>query len=154
MATDGEQQQRELEEIRRSFLEIGNRMGPLFEPAQKNGRDAEEAPAEAPEQPPRPRRLRLAAAAVAVACLLVGLGLGAALAGGSGDDRPTPTSIVTQVVPKPETKVVAPPDCLRAVQSGDETIDLLMRKQRTRRLSLALKAYTQASQACRKEASP
>jgi hypothetical protein len=153
MATDGERQQRELEEIRRSFLEIGNRMGPLFEPAQKNGGDAEEAPAAAPEEPARPRRLRLAAAA-AVACLLVGLGLGAALAGGSGNDRPTPTSIVTQVVPKPETKVVAPPDCLRAVQSGDETIDLLMRKQRTRRLSLALKAYTQASQACRKEASP
>jgi hypothetical protein len=36
----------------------------------------------------------------------------------------------------------------------DETVDLLLRNIRDRRLSSAVKAYAAASQACRREASP
>jgi hypothetical protein len=36
----------------------------------------------------------------------------------------------------------------------DETMDLLLRNIRDRRLSSTVKAYTTASQACRREASP
>jgi hypothetical protein len=48
---------------------------------------------------------------------------------------------------------VVPPTCLETARRADELMDLFTRKVRDRRLSLALKEYTLASQACRKEAS-
>ena len=54
MATDDQQRQhRELEEIRRGFVEMGARMGSLFEPAEL---DEQEQPAAAPPAPHLPHR--------------------------------------------------------------------------------------------------
>ncbi|HZD72175.1 MAG TPA: hypothetical protein VFA45_25635 [Actinomycetes bacterium] len=166
-----EQRRRELEEIRDSFRQIGIRMGSLFEPAQERSsgtgeaqasgpQEAEPGPAEgqahAPALGPRPRRRALswaAPAAIALVCLLAGGGLGYYLHGPPASPELTPT-VITQTVVRTETKPVAPRACLEAARRGDESIDLLLRNVRDRRLSLALKAYTTASQACRQEASP
>jgi hypothetical protein len=176
-----EQQQRELAEIRRSFTEIGIRMGSLFEPASPNdgddrgGRPARPAPADAipiPVPPPAgrlnwalalKRRPNWALALVMACCLLVGGGLGYLLhrpTDGTNQPseslfappltQPAPTSAPTSAPPT----TVPPSACLRTAQRGDELIDLLTKNIRDHRLSLALKAYTEASQACRKEASP
>ncbi|HEX8862820.1 MAG TPA: hypothetical protein VGC06_27765 [Actinomycetes bacterium] len=156
-----EQQQRQLEEIRRSFQEIGVRVG-AFEPAQHNGSGNQ--PPSASVLPAGPRlvmRWPLAVvAAVAVVCLLLGGGLGyllhrptAAAEVPAAAEMPA-TSIVTRVVPSPpQTRVVVPPACLETARRADELMDLFTRKVRDHRLSLALKEYTLASQACRKEAS-
>jgi hypothetical protein len=163
MATDTgdhrERQQRELEEIRRSFQEIGIKMGSVFEPAQPNGDGADQpvlpAPATAAQPPPASGRPTWVLALAVVACLVIGGGFGYLLHRPAADITwPTATSIVTRTVPRPQTRVVAPPACLRTAQRGDEVIDLFTRNIRDRRLSLALKAYTLASQACRREASP
>jgi hypothetical protein len=162
-----DRQRRELEEIRRSFAEIGTRMGSLFEPAQE--RQAREVEHEESVEPtvqatPAGRRMpRWAVPAVlglALVCLLVGGGLGYLLhrpttaAEGPAAGMPA-TSIVTRVVPSPpQTRVVAPPACLETARRADELMDLFTRNIRDRRLSLALKEYTLASQACRKKASP
>ncbi len=157
-----DRQRRELEEIRRSFAEIGTRMGSLFEPAQE--RQAREAEHEESVEPtvqatPAGRRMpRWAVPAVlglALVCLLVGGGLGYLLHRPAAATGVPVTSIVTRVVPSPpQTRVVAPPACLETARRADELMDLFTRKVRDRRLSLALKAYTLASQACRKKASP
>jgi hypothetical protein len=157
-----QQQQRELEEIRRSFQEIGIRMGSMFEPESRNGATAEQPslPAPAPAaQPPAKGRPTWMLALVVAACLLIGGGLGYLLHRPTADTTDWPavtvTSIVTQTAPAdPQTKFVAPPACLQTAQRADEVIDLFTKNIRDRRLSLALKAYTMASQACRKEASP
>jgi hypothetical protein len=100
----------------------------------------------------------VAAVAVAVA-LLVGVGLGyllphqrarapaAAPPPPAGTQAPTSTVAVRVV-----TRV--PSSCLEAARKGDLTIHLYTINVRDRRLVEALKAYTLASQACRKEASP
>jgi hypothetical protein len=153
-----EQQQRELEEIRRSFQEIGVRVG-AFEPAQRNGARGNRPPS-ASVAPAAPRLVMgwplAVVAAVAVVCLLLGAGLGYLLHRPAAAATEVPaTSIVTRVVPSPpQTRVVAPPVCLDSAKRADELMDLFTRNVRDRRLSLALKAYTVASQACRKEASP
>jgi hypothetical protein len=158
-----DQQQRELEEIRRSFQEIGGKVGSVFEPAQDNGNSPAQpalpAPAPAPTTPvhqaPAKGRPTWMLALVAAACLLLGGGLGYLLhRPTAGPTWPTVTSIVTRMAPQPQPKVVVPPACLQTAQRGDEMIDLFTRNVRDRRLSLALKAYTEASQACRKEATP
>lgn len=155
-----EEQQRELAEIRRSFEEIGIRVG-SFEPAQPNGSSAGQptlpAPATPVQPPPARGRPTWVPALVVVACLLLGGGLGYLLHHPTADtSSPTPTSIVTVTVPAPEpqTRTVVPPACLQTAQRGDELIVLFTRNVRDRRLDSALKAYTLASQACRKEASP
>jgi hypothetical protein len=156
-------QRRELEQIRRSFTQIGTRMGSLFEPAQE--REAQQAEHQQPaepgtrtvEAPPAGRRVpswRVPAVVVlALLCLLVGGGLGFLLRGPAPAPVTIPT-VVTRTVVRTETKPVAPPACLATAQRGDEVIDLLVRNIRDRRLTIALKAYTTASQACRREASP
>jgi hypothetical protein len=153
-----EQRRRELEEIRRSFTEIGVRMGSLFEPAQQDRDGAAEAQeAQEPAVVPAPAGRRTpswtVAAVIALVCLLAGGGLGYLLhrPAAAAAPEPIPTAITSVVV---QTRPVAPPACLQAAQRGDETIDLLVRNIRDRRLSLALKSYTTASQTCRKEASP
>ena len=114
-----EQQQRELEEIRRSFEQIGIKMGSLFEPAQPNGNSAGQAALPAPDTAVQP-------------------------APAKGRPAWAPTWVLA-------LGVVA---CLQTAKRGDEMIALFTNNVRDRRLSLALKAYTLASQACRKEASP
>jgi len=163
-ATDREERQRrELEEIRRSFKEIGTRMGSLFEPASPDEPDkAEEAtPALPPPQKPAAaapaadRQLPTWAlpAVVALVCLLVGGGLGFLLHRPAAiSAQPTTSTVVVSTLP--ETKSVAPPACLESARRADVVIDLLIRNIRDRRLTMALEAYTEASQACRKEASP
>src|SRR4029450_2597927 len=115
MATDRDEQQRqqqELEEIRRSFAEMGARMGSLFEPAQD-----EPERATAPVLPPAPaveRRPRWQLVGAAVLLLLLGTLLGWAVAGGGGDD-PTaqPTTAPTTAQPSrppTTTKPTVPTD--------------------------------------------
>ncbi len=204
-ASDQERQQRELEEIRRSFKEIGARMGSLFEPAQPNGnseaagRPQLEAPAkplspaapDAPDTPDTPvtparpsapappaaleartdpvvpspvvpatmwerARANRVAVVIAVGCLLAGIGLGYLLPRASARDTspPSVTAAVPTTLPAVPPRAVAPPACLETARRGDVVVDLLMRNIRDQRLTLAFKAYTEASQACRKEASP
>jgi hypothetical protein len=156
-AGDGrEQQQRQLEEIRRSFQEIGVRVG-AFEPAQHNGSSGNQPPS-ALASPVTSRSMMGwplgVLAVVVVVCLLLGGGLGYLLHRPTAATKMPTASIVTRVVPSPpQTRVVVPPACLETARRADELMDLFTRKVRDRRLSLALKAYTLASQACRKEAS-
>jgi hypothetical protein len=177
MATDRDAQRRELEEIRRKFTEMGARVGSLFEPAPEEDPAADAHPTTpAPPPPPPPPApapapvpvagpgaggLSRVVAAVAVAvALLVGVGLGYLLPRSSaqraasaapplpGTQAPTTSTQAARVV----TRV--PPACLETARKGDLTIHLYTINVRDRRLVEALKAYTLASQACRKEASP
>jgi hypothetical protein len=162
-----EQRRRELEEIRDSFRQIGIRMGSLFEPAQeqRNGAADAKVPAKVPAPhtpelapPPAPESHQripswAVTAVIAVACLLAGGGLGFLLRSPAPAPVPIPT-VVTQTVVRTETKPVAPRACLETARRGDQAMDLLVRNVRDRRLAAALKAYTTASQACRREASP
>jgi hypothetical protein len=175
MATDRDEQlheqqrqQQELEEIRRSFAEMGARMGSLFEPAEP---EPEPEPAPPPERkalpapPPAPPLLvgrpRWWWAAALTLLFLVG-GLFGWLLRGDGESPPpppTPTTAQAVVPPAPpetviRTKTSVPEACLDTAELGDEVIARLNRNQRDNRLFLALRDYTIASQACRKEASP
>jgi hypothetical protein len=170
MATDRDEQQRqqqELEEIRRSFAEMGARMGSLFEPTELE----ESEPAPRPERPALPApppapplfagRPRWWWAAALTVLFLVG-GLFGWLLRGDGESPPPPTqpTVAQAVVPPapPETvirtKTSVPEVCLDTAELGDEVIARLNRNQRDNRLFLALRDYTTASQACRREASP
>ena len=153
MATERQRQQRELEEIRRSFLEVGTKVSSLFEPAKPNRNGDEQRPAPAPvELPPPEGRPTWTLAVLAFACLLLGVGLGFVVHRPGGSAGPTPTSIVTRTVRK--AVPVAPAACLETARRPDILVDLYTRNVRDNRLTLALKSYTLASQACRKEASP
>jgi hypothetical protein len=163
MATDRdeqERQQQELEEIRRSFAEMGARMGSLFEPS-----EPEQAEQPVLLSPPaalaRPRWWRPAALAL---LFVAGIGFGYVLpnrAAGESDSPPPPSATVTTraqaatppPTAPPRTKVSVPEECLETAEWGDEVISRLNRKIRDDRLVLALREYTTASQACRKEAS-
>ena len=171
MATDRDEQQRqqrELEEIRRSFAEMGARMGSLFEPTdtddehQPSARSALPAPpAAAPAAPPRPRWF-LAGALVLL--FLAGTGFGWVLFrgdGGSGTPPPTqapPTTAAQAAAPPPPSTVLktvpsVPEECVETAELADEVIARLNRNQRDNTLALALRDYSVASQACRREAS-
>jgi hypothetical protein len=158
-----ERQRRELEDVRRSFTEVGTRMGSLFEPAQeRQGREAEH---EQPAEPAKPvvasprARWRVPSwalpAVLALVFLLVGGGLGFLLHRPIGQARPTSTLVVSATtIQPPPARIVVPPECLHTAQLGDQVIDMLMHNIRDQRLSVVFKQYTEASQACRKEASP
>src|SRR6266511_1146674 len=75
---------------------------------------------------------------------------------GSSAGQPTLPAPATPVQPPPARgrPTWVPPPCLQTAQRSDELIALFTRNVRDRRLDSALKAYTLASQACRKEASP
>jgi hypothetical protein len=128
-------------------------------------------PAGPPGPSPAPRAARLSGRpqrrlALAVNLLLVlalGVAIGSVLqrALDPGPAAPSPdaprvsapgttpsTVIVTQ------TKVVIPDSCLDAAELADEVIAKLNRNVRDERVFLALRDYTIASQACRREASP
>ena len=169
MATDRdeqERQQQELEEIRRSFAEMGARMGSLFEPSEPEQAEPPvlfpppAAPA-APAAPARPRWRRVAALAL---LFVAGIGFGYVLPSGqAGEPGPPPASaapVTTRAqaatpppTAPPRTKVSVPEECLETAEWGDEVISRLNRNNRDNRLVLALREYTTASQACRKEAS-
>ena len=164
MATDRDEQQRqqqELEEIRRSFAEMGARMGSLFEPAETDEHHGGASPPVLPPAPPVERRRpswRLVAAAVVL--LLVGTAFGWALSP-DGSDSPAPvasptTAVMPTTTAKTVTKTVVsvPEQCVETAELADEVISRLNRNVRDERLFLALRDYTIASQACRREASP
>jgi hypothetical protein len=170
MATDRDEQQRqqqELEEIRRSFAEMGARMGSLFEPAEadesERARQSTQPAAPASPLPPafqaRPRWWWVAALAL---LFVAGTAFGWILPKG-GDDPETPPqpSTATTVQPattattaQPPTVVSVPESCLDAAQLANEIISKLNRNDRDNRLALALRDWSVANQACRKEASP
>ena len=166
MATDRDEQQRqqqELEEIRRSFAEMGARMGSLFDPGEADEHQGGASPPVLPPAPPVERRRpnwRLLAAAVVL--LLVGTAFGWALSPGDSDSPPPPAGATgtTTVQPTPTAKTVTktvvsvPEQCVETAELGDEVISRLNRNVRDERLFLALRDYTIASQACRREASP
>jgi len=167
MATDRDEQQRqqqELDEIRRSFAEMGARMGSLFDPAETDEHHGGTPPPVLPPAPPVERRRpswQLLAGAVVL--LLVGTVLGWVLSPDGGSDSPSAAAatVTTQVVPTtttkpppPRTVVSVPEQCVETAELADEVISRLDRKIRDERLFLALRDYTIASQACRREASP
>jgi hypothetical protein len=171
MATDRDEQlrqQRELEEIRRSFAEMGARMGSMFEPPDvdepERTRPAISAPPATPASAGLQGRPRWWWAAALVLLFVAGTAFGYLLPkGDGGSDSPpssgatTPTSqaqATPTTRPKPRTVVSVPDDCLEAAELADEVISRLNRNNRDNRLALALRDYTIASQACRREASP
>ena len=167
MATDRDEQQRqqqELEEIRRSFAEMGARMGSLFEPADTEAPERAGSPALPP--PPAVERERPRWQLVAAAALLVLLGsfLGWGIAQAGDDAPPVAAPVTTTPVTATEPSTTTPPEtvtvpsvpeqCLETAELADEVISRLNRNIRDERLFLALRDYTIASQACRREASP
>jgi hypothetical protein len=171
MATDRDEQQRqqqELEEIRRSFAEMGARMGSLFEPAEIE-QEAEPAQAALPAPPAAPstapERPRWWAAAVLALVFLAGGLVGFILPISQSDDPDssaappsvtTPSTRAQAAAPAtaPRTKTSVPEECLEAAELADEIISRLNRNIRDNRLATALVEFTAANQACRKEASP
>ena len=161
-----QRQQRELAETRRNFAEMGARMGSLFEPADadepKPAPPSEQRALPAPSPAPslfagRPRWWW--AAALTLLFLVGGL-FGWLLRGeGGSEPPPSPTTVAAAVPPAPpetviRTKTSVPEACLDTAKLGDEVIARLTRNQRDNRLFPALRKYTIASQACRREASP
>jgi hypothetical protein len=71
---------------------------------------------------------------------------------------PTPPTAAPGPSSPPETVIVTrksvPDQCIDTAELADDVIARLNRNQRDNRLFLALRDYTIASQACRKEASP
>ena len=165
MATDDQQRQhRELEEIRRGFVEMGARMGSLFEPAELD--EQEQPPAAAPAPPPpAPARSRrwLVAALVLVFVFVAGGAFGYILPKGQSDNPDSPPPLAPALTTRaqlaippasPRTRTTVPEACLQTAIKGDEVITRLVANIRDNRLNRALKDYTTASQACREEASP
>jgi hypothetical protein len=170
VATDRDEQQRqqrELEEIRRSFAEMGARMGSMFEPA-----DVQEPARARPSTsllPPAPAPSSLQARprwwwAALILLFVAGTAFGYLLpkSDGGSDSPPssgatTPTSqaqATPTTRPKVRTVVSVPDDCLETSELADEVISRLNRNNRDNRLAEMLRDYTIASQACRREASP
>jgi hypothetical protein len=179
MATDRDEQQRELqrqqqelEEIRRSFAEMGARMGSMFEPAEPD--EAERSPKPLlPPAPPvaasspfgipaRPRWWWVAALGLLfVAGTLFGYilprgdgGSGSPSSSGAPPATSQAPATTTRPKPAPKPEVSVPDTCVDAAELADEVISRLTRNIRDNRLAEMLRDYTIASQACRREASP
>src|SRR5215218_8195660 len=139
MATDRDEQQRqqrELEEIRRSFAEMGARMGSLFEPTDGDDqllpspRPALPAPPAA--APARPRWIW--AGALALLLFLAGTAFGWILPkDDGGPDTPpatqAPPTTVKARAASPSTVIKTitsvPEECLEAAELADEVISRL-----------------------------
>jgi hypothetical protein len=178
MATDRDERQREeqrqeLEEIRRGFAEMGARMGSLFEPAEADESEpAQQAALPAPSATPATpgpgvfqARPRWWWAGLLALLFVAGTAFGWLLPrGGDGPDpAPPPQATTATTAPqasttpttaRPRTVVSVPEECVDAAELADEVISRLDRNDRDNRLALALRDYTIASQACRREASP
>jgi hypothetical protein len=170
MATDRDEQQRqqrELEEIRRSFAEMGARMGSMFDPTELDEQGSPR-PQVSPRPPAPTDRTPLALqgrprwwwAGALVLVFLAGTAFGWLVpGGGEGADTPTQTTTAsppeTVTVPQPpETRVSVPEACLDAAEQADEVIARLTANIRDNRLAAELRDYTISAQACRGEASP
>jgi hypothetical protein len=170
MATDRDEQlrqQQELEEIRRSFAEMGARMGSLFDPVDPDEQDpprqsAHPAPPAGPLPPGLQGRPRWWWAAALALLFVAGTAFGWILPKGGGEPEaaapPPQTTTATTEVPKTtvatRTVVSVPEECLEAAELADEIISALTRNERDDRLGLNLRDYSVANQACREEASP
>jgi hypothetical protein len=103
---------------------------------------------------------RLALAVNLLLVLALGVVIGVAATDRQDVTSTAPTTAAPVVAPPapPETvirtRTSVPEACLDAAELGDEVIARLNRNQRDNRLFLALRDYTIASQACRKEALP
>jgi hypothetical protein len=169
MATDRDEQtrqQQELEEIRRSFAEMGARMGSLFEPAEDDDPPEQRAlpkpppPAAPVAAPARPGWFWAGALAV---LFLAGTAFGWILPKGDGDSNAPPVtqappSTALATPPAPPSTVIktvksVPEECVDTAELADEIISRLNRNQRDNTLALDLTDYSVASQACRREAS-
>jgi hypothetical protein len=176
MATDRDEQQREhlrqqqeLEEIRRSFAEMGARMGSMFEPAEPDEAERPRPPLLPPAPPVAPSPLGIPArarwwlAAALVLLFVAGTAFGSILSRGDGGSAPSPSGAATATTRAPATappppatvtKTSVPETCLDTAELADEVISRLTRNIRDNRLAEMLRDYTIASQACRREASP
>ena len=169
MATDRDEQQRqqqELEEIRRSFAEMGARMGSLFEPTEPDDQTAPSSRLALPAPPAAaPARPRWWWGGALVLLFLAGTAFGWILPSGDGGSdappatqAPPTTAPATGATPPPVSTVIktvksVPPECVDTAELADEVISRLNRNQRDNALAVMLRDYTIASQACRREAS-
>jgi hypothetical protein len=139
--------------------DAGDQAGPLDEPA------GHPAPSLLPPAPPplrRPQRLALAVNLLLVMALGTVLVVAVQRGQVAGPSATVPTArAATTIVPpstvtKPEVRTVpsVPEACVETTELADEVISRLNRNIRDERLFLALRDYTIASQACRREASP
>jgi hypothetical protein len=129
--------------------------------------EPQEAPRSlAPSLPPatQPRRTpqRLALAVNLLLVLALGILVGttasqmqeAASTASTQPTNPASTAAASTVAAAPKIKTQVPDACLDAQELADEVISRLDRNDRDKRLFVALKDYTIASQACRRAASP
>jgi hypothetical protein len=105
------------------------------------------------------RRLALAVNLLLVLALGVGFLIGVQRGQDTGPGAPAPTvqastAVPTSTVIAPRTVTSVPEQCVKTLELADEVISRLDRKIRDERLFLALRDYTIASQACRREAAP
>ncbi|HEV2825043.1 MAG TPA: hypothetical protein VG035_07540, partial [Actinomycetota bacterium] len=121
MATDRDEQQRqqqELEEIRRSFAEMGARMGSLFEPPDTQEPERAQGPPALPPAPPAERkRPRWQLVGAAVLLVLLGTVFGWVLA--PREDAPPPASAAPTPTTTAEPTITAKPET-RTVPSVPE----------------------------------
>jgi hypothetical protein len=171
MATDRDEQlrqQQELEEIRRSFAEMGARMGSLFDPAEPDEPEPVRQPATsaattAPAPPGVRGRPRRWWAGMLALLFVAGTAFGWILPkDGDGSDPPAAQAAPTTEATEPPTTATTRGStltsvvqvCVEAAQLADEVISALNRNQRNDRLALTLRDWSIANQACRREASP
>ena len=106
------------------------------------------------------RRLALAVNLLLVLALGVGFLIGVQRGQDTGRLTPVPTARTGSAVPTTtgaaaaRTVTSVPEQCVETAELADEVIARLNRGVRDKRLFLALRDYTIASQACRREASP
>ena len=159
--SDPERKQRELEELRRQFAEVGKRIS-AFEPATPDEQRERSLVLARSIAPPAtqlaPPRWRLVAAVALI--FVLGTGVGYALPRAESNDPlapPVPSTARSPLRAQPQQAQPVPsvPQvCLETTRRGDELVYLFTIKDRSRRLVQALKTYTLASQACRQAASP
>jgi hypothetical protein len=128
-------------------------------PEEPDGQPAPSAPATSLLRRPQ-RRLALAVNLLLVLALGVGFLVGVQRGKDLGHLTPVPTPSASTAVPSTtrpapaRTVTSVPEQCLKTAELADEVIGRLNRNIRDERLFLALRDYTIASQACRREASP
>jgi hypothetical protein len=128
-------------------------------PEEPDGQPAPSAPATSLLRRPQ-RRLALAVNLLLVLALGVGFLVGVQRGKDLGHLTPVPTPSASTAVPSTtrpapaRTVTSIPEQCLKTAELADEVISRMNRNIRDERLFLALRDYTIASQACRREASP